>query len=303
MKRVRISFEKSFHHVMNRGILTEKILLDENDKTFFIKLMFKLAIKYKITIFAYCVMDNHYHIILRNDGNKLSFYMKELDGGYAIYYRKKYGGKGYVFQNRFKSTLIEGDRYFKMSLVYVMLNPYRAGYVQDPKKYKWSSIREYFNQKPSNATDAEYVEGLFKNNCDFYEMLDLWKEKNLKIKKTKYGEMLGNPSFMKTALRKFDRRKRNKNSYKLRKSDENFEKPKDVIASFQKVHKLSIADIDLRTNIGKNLRAELLVNMRDRCGMTYKQLSKFNIFSEIKCASMGHIYNRYKNKKVKKSSI
>jgi len=94
-----------------------------------------------IRLFSYCVMDNHYHLVLENSSGRMSDCLRLLNGQYGMYYRKMYGGKGYVFQSRFKSTIIENDGYLIKSIAYLLQNPVRAGIVAIARNYIWSSVK------------------------------------------------------------------------------------------------------------------------------------------------------------------
>jgi hypothetical protein len=91
----------------------------------------------------------------------MSDFLKLLNGQYGMYYRKMEGGKGYVFQSRFKSTIIEDDGYLIKSIEYLLQNPIRAGIVYRAENYTWSSIKYYFSNQESEIIDAEYVNQLF----------------------------------------------------------------------------------------------------------------------------------------------
>ena len=146
MKRVRITYEGAFHHVMNRGINDEDIFSPGKCKTHFLDYLETYSRKLKIRIFAYCIMDNHYHLVLENSSGRLSDFGRDLNGNYGMFYRKLKGGKGYVFQNRFKSTLIQDDSYLKMTIAYVLSNPVKAGIVEEFSQYIWSSGSMYFSK-------------------------------------------------------------------------------------------------------------------------------------------------------------
>jgi len=130
---------------MNRGVRGEDIFLDNRGKDYFLSILKEKSKKLRIKLLAYCIMNNHYHQILQNTSDRLSSFMKQLNSQYGIYYRKKEGGKGYVFQGRYKSILIQEDRYLDMAIIYVLLSPVRAGRVSDPYNYRWSSIQDYFS--------------------------------------------------------------------------------------------------------------------------------------------------------------
>ena len=115
MRKPRFTYIGAFHHVMNRGLEGRPIFSSNVEKDYFIFLIKKYAILYKINILAYVVMDNHYHIILQNSSGKLSNFMRQINSSYALYWRKRHGGRGYVFQDRYKSTLINGEKYLYIS--------------------------------------------------------------------------------------------------------------------------------------------------------------------------------------------
>lgn len=107
MRRVRLTYKGAYHHIMSRGIRGEDIFFDDGAKIYFLKTLQDRVKNQRIRIFAYCLMDNHYHLILQNSTGKMSEFIKGLSGQYEMYYRKRVGCKGYVFQDRFKSTLIQ----------------------------------------------------------------------------------------------------------------------------------------------------------------------------------------------------
>jgi len=167
MDRAKLTYKDAYHHVMNRGIKGEDIFFDNSAKSYFLKALKEKSTSNRMRIFAYCLLDNHYHLILQNSSGKLSEFMKQLNGQYGIYYRKRVGEKGYVFQGRFKSTLIQEDRYLEMAIIYVLLNPVRSGVTEDPWDYRWSSIQEYFANDETSFIDKGFVEGLFKKKGCF----------------------------------------------------------------------------------------------------------------------------------------
>ena len=118
MRRARITYDGAFHHVMNRGIEGQAIFSESSFKDQFIEILSAKKTKLQIRLFTYCIMDNHYHIVLDNTGNRMADFMKQLNGQYGTFYRKQVKGKGYVFQNRFKSTLTQDSTYLQMAIAY-----------------------------------------------------------------------------------------------------------------------------------------------------------------------------------------
>ena len=294
MRRARISYTGSYHHVMNRGIRGEEIFPDDRAKLYFLKTIEEKTRDLKIKIFAYCLMDNHYHLILQNSSGRLSEFMKQLNGQYAIYYRKRKGGRGYVFQNRFKSTLIQEDRYLKMTILYVLLNPVRGEIARFPWEYRWSSIGEYYTGEDSLFVDNEFVEGLFKTREDLKKLLIEWTGDDLPIRRTRFGDILGEDRFIKQSIKKFDRRKRECTSYKMRRDECSFKSIKDVIKEFEDKRGVRIGEIKLNNHQGKALRAELLVSLKDEAGLTYSKIIQHPLFQLLKYSSLGQLYKRTK---------
>ena len=150
---------------MNRGYEGRPIFKTPFHMKDFISLLADAVTLYGIRLIGYCLMSNHYHLILQNSSGRLSEFMKYLNAVWARKYRISEGGKGYLFQGRFKSTLIEENNYLKAALCYVLLNPVRAGLVQDPWKYKYSSIHSYF-ENFSPVIDKDFVVELFAKKSE-----------------------------------------------------------------------------------------------------------------------------------------
>ncbi|HAF07872.1 MAG: transposase [bacterium] len=301
MRRARIKYEGSYHHVMNRGFENEKIFVDSKSKNYFINLIEEFSKKFKMSVYAYCIMNNHFHIILKNDSNKLSEFMKNLDSSYGIYYRKRFGGRGYVFASRFKSTLIENDRYLKMSIIYTLLNPVKAGLTKNPFKFKWSSINNYFNSEKTFVA-TEKVEEIFESRKNLEISLKEWKKKKLPVKNSRVGEFLGSEQFYNESLKYFDRRKRKKTISNIRIKKERKIDLKKFIKQFEKSKKISFKDADFGKIKWKRLRSELLVFLHDKYNLTYRQIGTLEYFKNLQVSSFGKIYRRWKEKNVTLSS-
>ncbi len=294
MRRARLTYKGAYHHVMNRGIKGENIFGDKKAKAYFLSILDEKSEKQRIRIFGYCIMRNHYHIVLQNSSGKLSEFMKQLNGQYGIYYRKRMGGKGYVFQGRFESTLIQDDRYMEMALLYVLLNPVRKGIVQDPWNYEWSSIGQYFARTKPAFIDTELVEELFKEKKALKGLLVEWAERDLPVKKTRAGYVLGEDSFIEKAIRKFDRRKKEEGSKRRRRHEYELESVEKVIEDFEKNVGSKMEGIDVESRKGRVLRNELLVLLKDRAGLTYSEIIEYPLFQNLKYSSLGQLYKRIK---------
>lgn len=295
MRKPRFTFQGAYHHIMSRAIGGEYIFSKDEYKDYFLSIIKEELKKQKIKILAYCIMNNHYHLILQNTSGRMAAFMREINGRYGIYYRSKVGGKGYVFQDRYKSTLVQDGKYLRMVIIYVLLNPVRAHIVNNPYQYRWSSINEYFNEMDDSIVDNKFVEGLFDDKETMDKLLREWGVK-ISGKTTKLGMVVGNNRFIKEAIRKFDRRKNKGESKRMREKDYMFTSPDKVIKKFERDKGIKIEDIDTKTLAGKRLCGELLVFLKDKAGLTYREIIIYPPFINLRYSSLAKIYNRTRKK-------
>ena len=151
----RFVFENAFYHVFNRGVNKQLIFLSENDYSFFLRKLKELKKKYDHSIYCVCLMPNHFHISIQTRKAPISKIMASLTTSYSMYFNRIHNHVGPVFQNRFKSILVENDTYFLKLSQYIYLNPVKAGLVKDPMLYKFSSIREAVGREPFTILDED----------------------------------------------------------------------------------------------------------------------------------------------------
>jgi putative transposase len=140
---LRIEYAGAFYHVLNRGQRREAIVQDGQDRERFVSDLPKLARQYGILIHGYCLMTNHYHLILETPHANLSQAMQWLNVAYAASYNRRHHLCGHLFQGRFKALLLDSGPYLEAVSRYIHLNPVRAGLVAEARRYSWSSCR-YF---------------------------------------------------------------------------------------------------------------------------------------------------------------
>ena len=298
MRHARVTYEGAYHHIISRGLRGEPVLLSPELKNYFLKLLMEAKNKYRIKIFAYCLMDNHYHLVLQNSSGRLGDFMRYLNGTFGKYYRYLEGGKGYVFQDRYKSTLIQDETYMIMVLTYVLLNPVRAGIVKNPYDYRWSSISDYFSEKPSGLVDRDFVEGSIEGKDKLDTLLMDWisRDRSPDVKRTRFGEVVGNTEFVGEIERRFNRRKSTGENLRRRKKDYPFVESSEVIRGFEKEFGVKVEKIDTSKRNGKRLRGELLVRLKDEAGLKYSDIIRIPIFKNLRYSSLGKIYKRAKER-------
>jgi len=161
----RYSREKSesgIFHVMFRGINRQTIFEDDEDRERFLEtiLHFKAISKYEL--YGYCLMSNHVHLLIKEIEDEISTSIKRISSSYVYWYNWKYGRCGHLFQERYKSEIVENDDYFITCLRYIHQNPVKAGLVKSVYEYKWSSYNEYIRNPV--ITDTDFALHMYSTN-------------------------------------------------------------------------------------------------------------------------------------------
>lgn len=290
MRRERLTYPGAFHHVTNRGIKGEYIFPGDKDKEIFLEHLSKRATILGIRIIGYCLMNNHYHLLLENVSGRMSGLLKQVNGAYGIYYRRRHGGKGYVFQNRFKSTLIQDDSYLRLAILYLLQNPVRAGLVSNVGEYAWSSAKEYLGKSKCPIADVRFVQELWGGMKVLSKEIIGERIGELPTIKSDHGDILGELEFLNQALEKHDRRVAEKSIEKRRKEDSYFEPVGKVYWELEKKNGAKFKKLDYGTLAGKRLRGELLVRLKEIAGLTYREIAQLPEFSAIKQNSLAKLY-------------
>ncbi len=145
MRKPRWEFSGGVYHVINRGLERRAIVSDDGDRRNWARLFDRVADRHGWRVFAYVLLDNHFHIFLRTPQANLSTGMHDFQSGYATLFNKRHNRCGPLFQGRFKSVLVESDGHCWELSRYIHLNPVRAGETADPFQYRWSSYHYYLN--------------------------------------------------------------------------------------------------------------------------------------------------------------
>lgn len=138
---IRIELSGALYHVTARGDRREDIYEDDNDRRAFLDVLGQVVADFNWICHAYCLMTNHYHLVVETPDANLSKGMRQLNGVYTQYSNRRHDRTGHLFQGRYKAILVDGDSYLLELARYVVLNPVRAGMVRDPGNWPWSSYR------------------------------------------------------------------------------------------------------------------------------------------------------------------
>ena len=147
---------------MLRGINRQAIFEDDDDMQRLLETIIRYKEICKYEVYAYCIMSNHVHLLLKETEDTISNVVKRISGSYVFWYNKKHERCGHLFQERYKSEAVENDEYFLTVLRYIHQNPIKAGVVKDISAYKWSSYNEYI--KETVVINKDFVLGMFSND-------------------------------------------------------------------------------------------------------------------------------------------
>lgn len=140
-RKLRIQEPGAFYHVMSRGNNQQKIFLSDDDRVDFLEIFATVVSDYSWVCHAYCLMGNHYHLLIETPEANISEGMQRLNGDYCRGFNKKHGRVGHVLQGRYLSYLVENEKYFLALLRYIPLNPVSEGLVDAPENWRWSSYK------------------------------------------------------------------------------------------------------------------------------------------------------------------
>lgn len=197
---LRIQYPGAVYHVMNRGSSRQKVFLGTRDYEVFITTIAELHDRWRVEVFSYCLMGNHYHVCLRTPEGNLARVMRHLDGLYTQRFNRLHRRDGALFRGRYQAILIDKDNYLAQVVRYIHLNPLEAGLVRQPQSYLWSSHRLYLRPKqiPKWLRPEEVIAD-FKNPARFHEFVLEGNEKVLEdfYKSERQSPVLGSEEFHK----------------------------------------------------------------------------------------------------------
>lgn len=159
-RRARLDAPGTMHHVILRGIEKRRIVDDDQDRDMFVGRLGDLSQRLQTAVYAWALMTNHAHILLRSGPQGISSFMRKFLTGYAGGYNRRHRRHGHLFQNRYKSIVVEEDVYFKELVRYIHLNPLRAGMVKSIKelgRYPWSGHGALMGRVEYRWQDVAYV--------------------------------------------------------------------------------------------------------------------------------------------------
>ena len=300
-RSLRIEYPGAFYHAINRGNANEKIFLNDRDREKFIECLETAVDRFSLIVHSYCLMDNHYHLLVETPEANISKAMHWLNVSYAVYFNIKRERSGHLFQGRFKAIIVNADEYLKVLARYIHLNPVRAKLVRKPEDYRWSS----YNALVGKVKEPEWLEinyllnyfhktrkramQLFRKFC---EEGNAEKLKN-PSKDAVQGFILGNANFVKWIQEKLLSSKVNEKEIpqlrkiKLRPTLEK------VVEEVSKEFESQVVDI-LGTGKKRNKAREVAIYLSQlHTGLTGKEIGEH--FGQVSGARISMVFKKIKS--------
>ncbi|MFK7917544.1 MAG: transposase [Ilumatobacter sp.] len=161
-RQPRIDFPGATHHVVNRGVDHHTIFYSDTDRAEFGRLIVEIHERFGVIVLAYCLMDNHYHLVIRDEDGHLSAAMQHLQSVFAMHVNERHARDGHLFKGRFFSTVVSDDAYLLTVIPYVERNALDLPGIIRPSDYRWSSHRRHLGLRQAAPwLDTSFVLGCF----------------------------------------------------------------------------------------------------------------------------------------------
>lgn len=200
---LRLEYPGALYHVTSRGNAGQPIFFSDRDRETWLGLLALTCLRFNFTVFAYCQMTNHFHLMVETPDGNLSRGMRHLNSRYSQYVNKKRGCKGHVLQGRYKAILVQKESYLLELARYIVLNPVRAGMVEQVGQWAWSSYHPTIEPDMAPSwLDAAWLLAQFDNQTDAaivaYRMfVEDGHGRSSPLDDTRYQLVLGDASFVK----------------------------------------------------------------------------------------------------------
>ena len=201
---LRIIFPGAFYHVMNRGVNRRAIFQINDDYEMFLEALKESARYFNIRVISYCLMSNHYHLLLQTPKANLSRAMRHLNGVYTQRHNRLHKKDGPLFRGRYKAILVQEDEYLTHLIRYIHLNPIQANLTDDLSKYPWTSHKDYLSgENPGSWLDVRLGLAFFSSQSkqalhNYHQFIKggIDPQTLSFYSKINHGPILGDPDFI-----------------------------------------------------------------------------------------------------------
>ncbi|MEQ6389032.1 transposase [Bacillaceae bacterium S4-13-58] len=164
-RSARIKSKSGIYHVILRGANRQEIFHDDEDRMKFLRIMGRYKKEFELHFYAWCLMNNHIHLLMKEGNESISDTMKRIGVCYVSHYNWKYKTSGHLFQDRFRSEAVESERYLLEAIRYIHQNPVKAEMVEFPDDWRWSSCQGYYGKAEAirGILDGEWILSMFSD--------------------------------------------------------------------------------------------------------------------------------------------
>ncbi len=295
---LRVEYPGAYYHVINRGNGGEKIFKNDRDKEKFLEYLATAVQRFSVIVHTYCLMDNHFHLLLQTQDANLSKAIQWLNVSYATYFNKKRQRSGHLFQGRFKAVLVDADEYLEQLSRYIHLNPVQAKIVAKPMDYPWSSYPAFVGKtkNPEWLTTGEILSHFEKRRStaikkykSFIEEVDIDALDDLH-KETFGGFILGNIPFIKWVQKAFLASRENTQEIPELKELKPRVSPARILEAVCAACNCRKEKVIKKGGHGSHERAMAIYLARDLSGMSGKELG---VFFNVSGAAVTMRYNQF----------
>jgi len=144
---LRIEYPGAIYHVITRGNNRQRVFRDEHDRWTYLKKLSTYCLEKEVELMCYCLLDNHIHLLVETPRGNLAKMMQPFQTSYTVYFHRRHGTTGHVFEQRYKALLVDKESYLLQVSRYIHLNPVGSNIVERPQDYQWSSYRGYLGRR------------------------------------------------------------------------------------------------------------------------------------------------------------
>lgn len=241
---LRIQYESAWYHIMNRGANHQTIYRSDDQRNLFLTLLEEISKKYLVEIHSYCLMTNHYHLLIRTPLTNLPQAMRHLDGVYTQKFNRFENRDGPLFRGRYKSVLVNQESHILQVSRYIHLNPVEAKICKQPNDYKWSSYPYFITkQTPPDWLYVQYILELIKlsnENLDYEKYIQKGNDEEIKefYNQKQLAAILGNEEFVEMTLTKLSESEKKTHKTAIKKVVKSFlpEEVAQIVADYFQIN-------------------------------------------------------------------
>jgi putative transposase len=265
----RLAGENCLYHITSRGDDRKRIYVVPKDYEKFLEYVQQAKERYHFYLYAYCLMPNHFHLLLETRLPNISKIMQYINSSYTTYYNIRHHRCGHLFQGRFKSLVVDRDNYFLEVSRYIHLNPVRAGIVKEPMAYNWSSLNAYLGNKHKyidNDQARQYIR-MDRHQYRNFVLDGVDKAPDL-MSKVYAGFLLGTDSFIKNQLKDLEKQITNEDITHKKELKDDQMRAKEIVQAVVDHYRTTLDKLKASTTRPMRVKQVMIYILRSYTGLT-----------------------------------